>query len=367
MMISPPPDRESLSERLRKMSPAGTAEVVQRALAATASAELVVAPTTRRHRLGRRNLLIALAAVVVLLNGAALYLSPAYAARVAGIPGLGTILGWTGLNAADLTAIDASTEHDGVRVHVSAGYADENQTLIFFEERGPSPRFVGDAFRALSLTDQFGVRYEGPGVVLVDPVPSAPHPNGGPVALVAQFPSIHGPAAALGARLTLHADGWAPLGGPDISGTWTVPFVLMQHAATPVHWNPAVVAGGVYTFPRVTVTSSTVVHIEWMVRGPAIRAANDAETANLARPPALAPGVKSWTPPLPPGFFTGPFVPQLLDSKGTSVVPLLHGSATSGGGDEMSGGFDYALRPGRYQLTVHLQNGSGFGRELTVS
>ncbi|MBJ7594071.1 MAG: DUF4179 domain-containing protein [Candidatus Dormibacteraeota bacterium] len=362
-MISLLPDRESLSQRLREIAPPRTVEVAGHALAAAAAA-----PETRpkRGNRPRRWRLVSVLAGILILNTAALYLSPAYAAKLAEVPGLGTILGWTGLSAADVTALDATAEHDGISVHVSAGYADENQTLLFFQERGPSPKFEGNAFRTLSLTDQFGRRYDGPGISLLAPDASRPHLAGQPLALVAQFAPTSGPAAVLGARLTLQAQTWAPLGGPDVGGMWTVHFVLLRHPATVAHWEPAGVSGATYTFPQVTITGSAVVHIDWQVQGPAVLAAINAATANAARPPSLPPGVTTWTPPLPIGVFLDPFTPRLVDSTGGTLTPLLHGTGLTFGGDQMSGGLDFAPRPGTYHLVVHLADGSGFARVLTV-
>ncbi len=364
-MISLLPDRESLSQRLREIAPSRTDEVIGRALAAAAAAAPETRPK-RGHAHPWRQLVWVLAGILI-LNTAALYLSPAYAAKLTNIPGLGTILGWTGLSAADLTALDTTTAHDGISVHVSAGYADENQTLLFFEEQGPSPKSEGDAFRTLSLTDQFGRRYDVAGVTLLAPDPSRPHRAGQPVSLVARFAPISGPAALLGARLTLQAETWAPLGGPDVGGTWTVHFVVLQHPATAVHWETARVSGATYTFPKVSITGSAVVHIDWRVQGPAVLAATKAAIANTARPPSLPPGVSTWTPPLPIGSFLDPLTPRLVDSTGEAMTPLLHGTGIVFGGDQMSGLLDFALPPGTYHLVAHLADGSGFDREITVT
>jgi hypothetical protein len=54
------------------------------------------------------------------------------------LPGVADLLRWTGLSTADLTIIDVGTDHDGVGLHVSAGYADDNGTVLVLDEHGPS-------------------------------------------------------------------------------------------------------------------------------------------------------------------------------------------------------------------------------------
>jgi hypothetical protein len=83
------------------------------------------------------------------------------------LPGVADFLRWSGLSQGVLTMIDVGTDHDGVGLHVSAGYADGNVTVLVLDEHGPKlgsgPAIGG--FEDLSLTDQFGHTYAGGGRV----------------------------------------------------------------------------------------------------------------------------------------------------------------------------------------------------------
>jgi hypothetical protein len=76
------------------------------------------------------------------------------------LPGVSYFLKWSGLSADDVSAIDVSTDHGGVRLHVSAGYADENETVLILDYQGPKGGGTGaGGFGSLTLTDQFGHTY----------------------------------------------------------------------------------------------------------------------------------------------------------------------------------------------------------------
>jgi hypothetical protein len=288
-----------------------------------------------------------------------------YAAALGHLPGVGDFLRWSGLGTADLTTIDVGTDHDGVGLHVSAGYADENRTVLILDFHGPKngsgPAIGG--FEDLSLTDQFGHTYrEG---VSGWGIKGQPEPvSGQDVPGYATFDPMTGPAAVVGGRFTLTGHQF-DLGSDahgrllSMQGAWQVSFILELHPATHVHWTPATVAGTSYTFDHVTVTGASLVEIGWRATGPAVRAANLAsKAANLA--PA-APK------PVDPFQFIRPFMPHLVDAAGHEVAQTgALGNAGGSSDDWVDGTLDYLLEPGQYRFVLRTSAGFGFDRDLSV-
>ena len=161
------------------------------------------------------------------------------------------------------------------------------------------------------------------------------------------FAPISGPAAAVGARLTLTGENWSATcfcNIQPVSGTWQVTFVLTPHPATVVRWAPGSVGGLRYTFPKVTITDSKLVEIVMNAQGPA----------------------------LPASIFSGPGVqevpaPRMVDAKGRLIrearVPWISGDAQ---GDTQSQDLDYILQTRRYRLFVYGLNGTSLERDLVV-
>ena len=364
--VRAPLSRASLREGLTGLRPVMPAGAVRRACArATGKAS----PLRGRQGTIRGRVLVGLGVtLVVAANGGALLLAPAYADAVSELPGLGWFLSWSGLTSSDVSIIDVSTEHDGVRIHVSAAYADENQTVVVLDYRGAT------GCETMELTDQFGHTYQvrasnvGEKGKPLDPGEGVPG--------FAAFDPLTGPAAVVGARLTLHESdcgtvlgnsGPAPTEGPGgitagqarpfepIRGTWDVTFVLRQHPATHVQWASAELNGVTYRFPSVTITGSTHVEIQWEATGPAI--------AFLDQQPAAGDG----TPPPSPIDALDPFRPALVDANGGVVTQAPgFGMILAAVGDQITGRSDYTLSSGRYRFTVHLPDGSTFERALVI-
>ena len=236
--------------------------------------------------MARRRLIVAVALAVVVLNGAATYFLPVYANAVGHVPGAAALLQWTGLGANDVTVLYATSEHDGVRLTVSAGYADENRTLLSVEVYGPESR--PGVFETYSLTDQFGHSYTDDGGAFA----VSDRSDGGTPDYLDYGP-ITGAAAVVGARLTFRAQDWSTICAcnsatdPDtirVPGEWQVTFVLERHDATHVALSPGTVTGLLYTFPSVTITDFRLVEIHVEGRGPAVTAMFFSGKADLQIP-----------------------------------------------------------------------------------
>jgi hypothetical protein len=274
------------------------------------------------------------------VNGIALYFLPSYAIALGKIPGASTLLGWSGLGASDVSVLYATTKHDGVGLTVTAGFAGDSATVLAIEVAGPgaSP----GSFASVSLTDQFGHSYS----------PSAESdavtnlPDGATPDLLT-FAALTGPAATVGARLTLQASDWSSIcacddsGAQQISGTWLVTFVLVRHPAHEIAWAPVTLDGVAYTFPSVTVTGGRLLQVQVNGAGQAVDA-------------------------MPRGTITIAS-PRLEDSAGRALTPTRVPGVWYRATDEHeSFFFDYILRPGRYSLFVYGPDGSSAERDLVV-
>lgn len=367
--------RDSLSDRLSALHRPLPARVASSVSAATTVQRVKRGP----HRVRRwRTPIVAIVALLA-VNGAATYFVPVYAAALGHLPGVGDFLRWSGLGTADLTIIDVGTDHDAIGLHVSAGYADENRTVLILDFHGPkngSGPAVG-GFEDLSLTDQFGHTYRGG--VSGWGIKGQPEPlSGQDVPGYATFDPMTGPAAVVGARLTLSGHQF-DLGSDahgqllSIRGTWQVSFILERHPATHVPWAPATIAGASYTFDHVTITGGTLVEVGWRAAGPAVRAANLAsEAANLAGQPS-PPGcttncvTRGAPEPADPFQFIRPFMPHLIDAAGHEVAQTGALGNTGGSSEDwVEGTFDYLLKPGQYRFVLPGSAGSGFERDLSV-
>ncbi len=343
-------DRESLTARLtgwRTRVPAGLVDAAMHA--STARVATNIERSKRRTHGNRRWLVVAIIAIAVFAaNGAATYFVPLYANALGHVPGAGTLLQWTGLSANDVTVLYASSEHDGIRLTVSAGYTDENRTLLTVEVYGPGNR--PGVFETWSLTDQFGRAYtDGGGDFAV-----ANQPDGGTPDYLDYAP-ITGPAAVVGARLTLRAETWSTICAcnsatdPDtirVPGVWQVTFVLQRHSAARIRLTPGSVAGLRYTFPSVTITNSKLVEIHVEGDGPAVTAMYFSGAADLAIP-----------------------APILLDSQGRTVARTLLPGRLSTANEEAASSYqvlDYILNPGHYRLVLAGESGSKLVRDLVV-
>ena len=337
---------ESWNRRLRELKGPVPDGLVERARAAAARPVTPIARTARRHHVRTGWVIVAVAIVALVANGAAVYFLPSYASALGHVPGAGALLKWSGLSGTDVSVLYSTSEHDGVRLTVTAGYADGDRTLLTVEVYGPGAR--PGTFDSFSLTDQFGKSYVDGGSAL-----AVTNSSDGGTPDYLEFAPISGPAAAVGARLTLQAENWSTICGCNsatnprtvrIAGTWRVTFVLQRQPAAVVRWPSGAVDGLWYTFPSVTITSGKLVEIHVDAQGPV----------------------------LPASIFSAPGVPaiqapKLLDSLGRAIEETrLPGVSLTSGGDNQSQVLDYILRPGQYRLFVYGLHGSSLERELIV-
>jgi hypothetical protein len=293
-------------------------------------------------------LLLLIGVIAMVLNGIAVYFLPAYAYALGQVPGAGALVRWSGLSANDIDVIYATAAHNGVRLSVTAGFADENHTLLTIEVYGP--RSSPGAFDSLTLTDQFGHSYAEQGFQAF----AVTNLSDGGTPDYFDFSGITGPAAVVGARLTLTATNWRTACACDaatdpnivtVPGTWQVTFVITPRAPVFIRWAPATVDGLRYSFPSVSITDSKLVEIVM-----------DAQGAILPASIFSGPG----DPPEVPA-------PQLEDADGRpvkeTVVPW---TSLHSANDFQSQDLDYVLQPGTYRLTVYGLHGSSVERELIV-
>ena len=119
---------ESLTERLSHLKPQAPAGLVIRARSAAAATPAPDRLRARRQRrLRNRLLLTGVALAVIVANGAAAYFLPSYAIALGKIPGAGTLLGWSGLSASDVSILYATTQHNSVGLTVTAGFAGDER------------------------------------------------------------------------------------------------------------------------------------------------------------------------------------------------------------------------------------------------
>ncbi|MGH7776559.1 MAG: hypothetical protein ACREPI_05200 [Candidatus Dormibacterales bacterium] len=152
------------------------------------------APAARRRMVRRTVGGLAAATATILVATAAAF--------PGGIPGLTrAVLGAAGLSSGQVSALHGTASRGPLKVVVGGGYADEVSTVVFaaFDQSCRPSRSCG--WGGPYLTDQFGDRYDmtgGWGIgVGVYPI---------------FFEPLSGPAAASGARLTLHVPVETPAG-----------------------------------------------------------------------------------------------------------------------------------------------------------
>ena len=219
-----------------------------------------------RRRGVRASLLVALVAVIALLiNGAAVYFLPTYANALGHIPGAGALVKWSGLGVGDVNVIYATAAHGGVRLSVTAAFADENHTLLTIEVYGP--RSSPGVFDSLVLTDQFGHAYSQQGFEQF----AVTNLTDGGTPDYFDFSPISGPAAAIGAGLTLHSqrledrvrmrrrNGSGHREGARHMRWARLSLRLIRPPSSDAA--PADVDGLRYSFPRVSITDSKLVEI----------------------------------------------------------------------------------------------------------
>lgn len=349
---------DTLVVRLQGLSRPAPAALVARARAAALGGDGSKDRAIIRRRRTRRGIIAAVVTFLVAGNVAASYLVPVYAGVIGKVPGMGSILSMSGVSAADVTTINSSDEHDGVRLTVVDAYADENGTIMTLSITRPGSPAGGP--HNSSLTDQFGHTYHAGYSGFGDKAGNHMTSDGATPGFMS-FAPITGAAAVTGARLTLHMEDWnafaasaAAVGAPGsvVRGTWSVTFVLIRHPAVHLSLSAATAGGVEYTFPSATVTASRLVQIEWAARGPAVAAALAENAGSVADPTAALQQT----------------YPNLIDAAGHVVAqaPYFEGMFFTRQGDTESGVLNFALTPGKYRLVVKAADGSGFERDLMI-
>jgi hypothetical protein len=312
--------------------------LVERALN-VAEREPVRRDPGRVIRFTGRTALVRVAALVIgvlLANVGAAYFAPKYGQALADSPIVGGVAGpvlrFSGLDANQITRLDASATSSGHTIKLVGGFADTEMTVLLMEFDG-EPHGLPNKQRECcyadgALTDQFGREYKR--------VYS-------PDALTATFEPLAGPARDLGARLTLHVTELKPLGRnfQAVSGEWTLRLTLLQHAGVvlPVP-GPSTANGITYTLKSVRL-SGTQLRIQFELSGPLVEQQRDL--------PAQPMDNRS--------FASGYVRPTLVDAQGNLASVHQWGFTTPKRGP-VSGGMT-AVVPGggRYTLTF----GTAFG------
>jgi hypothetical protein len=243
--------------------------LVDRAVAGAKSAP-DRAPVGRQIRSATRTTVGRAAALVVAIlfvNLVAAYFAPRYGQALADAPFMGgvtsPVLRFSGLDASQITHLNASTTSAGHIIKLVGAYADTERTVLLLEVDGkphdlPSKQAVC-CYPEGTLVDQFALEYQ--------------HVYS-PDALAMTFAPLAGPASQVGARLKLHITalfGLRPEFHP-VSGDWTLNLTLIQQAgkmlAVP---DPATANGITYTLRSVHL-SGMQLHIDFSLSGPPVEA-----------------------------------------------------------------------------------------------
>lgn len=306
---------DPLEQRIRELRIPTPPALVPAAIAAAARPSAVAGrasgPSPRPHAARRWVALGAgLIAALLITNAVGTYFVPRYSQALANAPFLGAasgpILRSVGLSGSSLTELSGSTTSNGHTLHLVSGYADTVRTVVFVQVDGrpleaPSKTSHGYYLDG-TLTDQFGHTYH--------------QVNGGAQGAASSFEPLVWPAAATGARLTLHVNALLPTGFGDstVKGDWSLNFTLTQQPGRLLDPPaPLQVGDTTYTFTRMQV-SGDLFELHWSISGGA-----------LTRMHALVDGYYGKNPPPPPSVqqkineARAQFVPTLLGPNGTSA------------------------------------------------
>jgi len=219
--------------------------------------------------------------LVVLANIGAAYYAPRYGRALADVPGVGPVSGrmlqFLGLNDRNVTVVNSAATSSGHTVRLVAGYADGLRTVLLVDVDGKAlsgnpkvfgtnPGDYGVSVEALSLTDQFGHRYE--------------LSRGAQTGIALTFEPLAWPASAVGARRTLHVGAieaeWLIGPGTDgsLKGDWNLHATLVSEAAHMLALPaPVRTPEAAYTFTSLQASGTTVI-VHWSVTGAAPDKAN---------------------------------------------------------------------------------------------
>lgn len=209
--------------------------------------------------------LSAAVALVVLAFGAASYFAPRFSQALADAPLLGNATGpllrSVGLAGLDgrVTTFSGAAVSSGYRVELIGGYADAIRTIVLLRVQPADRSVLLSNGTRVTLTDQFGRRLELKGGVADEQTGQE----------VLEFEPISGPAASLGARLTLQAATLTAFAATrdGLQGDWELHATIAldeSRALTP----PGLGRLGTMTvmFTRVTATT-TALEVQLHVQG----------------------------------------------------------------------------------------------------
>lgn len=204
--------RDPLAQRLATIDVGAAADrVAQRALARAA------APLASPHPLLRLRLVFAAIAVMAAGVLGASYFAPHFGQALADAPVIGGPVGAAlapmGLSnvSGHVTALSDSATANGYRVALAGGYADAIRTVLLVEINPPGRSALLARSDAVTLTDQFGHRY--------DLTAGFANTQSGIEAL--EFTPLTWPASSVGARLTLALSSLSGPGALDVvPGDW---------------------------------------------------------------------------------------------------------------------------------------------------
>jgi hypothetical protein len=244
-----------------------------------------------------------------LLNFSAAYFAPTYGLALANAPLLGAVadpvLRFSGLNPAQVTAVDESVTSSGHTIKLLGGYADSDRTVLVVEVDGqhplPNKKQTCCSVQA-TLQDQFLHSYsQGYGLDT----------------LTLSFDPLAAPASQVGARLTLHVTALQPLMQPEnmnpqaIAGDWSFHVTLIQNAVVALPPPAGGTANGVaYRFTSARLSGLRLT-VNFTVSGPAV------EQLRESSYPPPSPGTTE--PPPGQDFGQRYILPDLVDAAGNAA------------------------------------------------
>jgi hypothetical protein len=251
-------DRSPLARRLATLEIPVPPMLVPRVMAARR-------PTVRVGGIRRLSRLSAAVALVVLTFVAASYFAPRFGQALADAPVLGNAtgpllrsVGLAGLGGR-ITSFSGAAVSSGYRVELIGGYADAIRTIVLLRVQPADRSVLLWNGTGVTLTDQFGRRLELKG--------GAADAQTGEEVL--EFEPISGPAASLGARLTLQAATLMAFGATrdGLQGDWVLhaTIALDESRALPAP-GPGRLGTMTVTFTRVTATA-TALEVQLHVQG----------------------------------------------------------------------------------------------------
>jgi len=250
--------RSPLARRLATLEIPVPSELVPRVMAARR-------PAARVGGVRLVSRLSAAVALVALAFGGASYFAPRFGQALADAPVLGDAtgpllrsVGLAGL-AGRVTTFSGAAVSSGYRVELIGGYADAIRTIVLLRVQPADRSVLLSNATGVTLTDQFGHRLELKGGAADEQTGQE----------ILEFEPISGPAASLGARLTLQAATLTAFGATrdGLRGDWQLRATIAldeSRALTPPA--PGRLGTMTVTFTKVTATA-TALEVRLQVQG----------------------------------------------------------------------------------------------------